>query len=101
MGNLHEVSFVQSIGGRRLTLQIAGSNHAVAHGPERNEFAYCFTVRTWSNVTGLIELFAGGVSGYRWMTEVPDQVSWLPFVSVDWWRSPSAGSADAVGRAVR
>ena len=75
---VHQLPFVESVGGCRLVLRRQHLDAAIMGGPHENEFECGFTADTWDNVAGLLEPFAAEHSyGYQWLAGSPGYAALL------------------------
>ncbi len=69
---VHELPFVESIGGCQLVLRVWPRDQSVLRVGEPAMFECRLTRITWDNVEGLMEPFAHGTQGYQWLAEHGD-----------------------------
>jgi hypothetical protein len=81
---VHELPYVEAVGGSRLTLRVNPWDQAMVRGASAVEFECGFTRGTWDNVAFLIEPFAGEASGYQWLARGPGEADLLISVDGDW-----------------
>ncbi len=82
---LHEMPWVESLGGCRLTLCIRGWHQSIFQTDEPAEFECGYPAATWDNVAALVEPFAcGDAGGYQWLTGAPGEAKLLLSVSGEW-----------------
>ena len=74
---VHNLPFVESLGGCRLSLVRRSWDQAMLRMPRPSEFECGFTAGTWNNVAGLVTPFAEGASGFQWLARVPGEVALL------------------------
>ena len=74
---VHDLPFVESVGGCRLVFTGQHHDRAIVSGPNGNEFDCGFTAATWDNVAGLLEPFAKGDRGFQWLAGVPGDAALL------------------------
>lgn len=74
---VHQLPFVESVGGCRLALTRCLRDTAVVRGPHPSEFECGFTAGTWDNVAGLVEPFSRGGGGSQWLAGAPGEAALL------------------------
>ena len=74
---LHQLPFVESVGGCELALTRRLRDLAVVRGSHPHRFECGFTAETWDDVAGLLEPFSQGDGGFQWLAGAPGEVAWL------------------------
>lgn len=80
--DVHELPFVESIGGCRLALAVDWWDRGIVRRGLPEDLACGFTAGTWDNIAGLVEPFAKGSTGFQWLTR--QGASWLISAGGDW-----------------
>jgi len=81
---VHNLPWVEPVGGCRLTLVRRSWDQAVVRGAGPTDLECGFAADTWDRVAGLVEPFALGGGGFQWLAAAPGEARLLLSVSGQW-----------------
>ena len=81
---VHELPFIEPIGGARLILLVAAYDQSLIDGEGDRTFDCRFMPETWDNVAGLIEPFSQDARGFQWLAGGPESSGLVLSVDGRW-----------------
>lgn len=75
--DVDRLPFFEPVGGCRLALVVQSWDQAIVREGRPGGFACGLTAGTWDHVAGLVEPFAEGVRGFRWLVGPPGEAALL------------------------